>query len=211
MSIIPGFRFALSRLRLLMLVMNTLTTYNFLALATTLVLNGCFGMADYIEAPKEAVTYGSGNRAIDPDLYRVDLNNFPKYHIKEIFHPPRWKSNGMESRFDMVPILPSDIWSVTHVVNEYYLIYSESYNERQCQYLAKQGPGAGAFISPLTKNCESDYLYHIYITKDGNVSGGWELLKNPKQVIARSERRTFLKPNPHGNEQWGSQPLFYAR
>lgn len=150
-------------------------------------------MADYNGPPPGAT--GEWTKPIDPEAVKVDSHLFPKYRVFSVTEPPRWVSEykpDFSSRFPMVQILPSDEWVVRHTVNNLFLIESKSYNQRQNDSLREFGPGSGA----------GDYLYTIFITKEGLVTGGWKLLHNPKRVILSSDRRTFFSPPPWGNKGW---------
>jgi len=179
-----------------------------LLLAISIILSGCYGMADYRSAPRGALEYGSGSTPVDPDELRVASNSYPKYRVSEPVTPPRWRYDfdaSKESDTPMLDILPSDEWLVTHRFQNLYLIQSESYTDRQCHFLAKMGPGNyGGHVGLFSSKCQSNSLYAIFIRADGQVSGGWKLLKNPKIVILRSDRRTHFVPSPERNKGWES-------
>jgi hypothetical protein len=143
----------------------------------------------------------------NPDRYRVDSASYPTFHVRERFKPPLWK----EGSFEMVLIEASDIWKVTHKVGEKaFLIYSESYNDRQCRYLADVLPRgmAGGHIGIITKRCDADYLYHIPVNLDGTVIGNWKLLYNPKRFIFARDRYIDMQIDRTAVGGWSKQPLF---
>lgn len=148
----------------------------------------------------------------DPDNYLVDSEIYPVFHAKEKFDPPKWKVGSGESKFPMVAIEPIDIWKVTRVVGEMYLIHSDTYNERQCRYLMEIAPdgSAGGFVSRWgrSRRCHADYLYHIPIMPNGTVRGGWKLLYNPERFLSSRDRYINLQIDPITADDWGSQPLF---
>ena len=159
-------------------------------LIAALFLSGCLGMADYLGPPPGAD--GSNARPVDPEAVKVDPSKFSRYRVRSPVSPPKWVSQynpELNSGYPMVDILPSDEWLVRHEAGNLLLVISESYNRRQCQ--------AQATYKFLT--C---YLYTIYLTKEGVVSGGWKLLRDPKSVVQSSERRTFMVPSPWGNSGW---------
>lgn len=146
----------------------------------------------------------------NPDTYRVDSANYPAYRIKERFEPPRWKVGAVQSKYTMAPIEPTDVWKVTHQVGDVFLIYSDTYNDRQCRLLASMAPSgrAGGFIGRWGSACHPDRLYHIPITLNGKVKSGWKLLYNPKRVIFSRHRYIDMQIDPTTAEGWGGQPLF---
>jgi hypothetical protein len=159
-------------------------------LIAALFLNGCLGMADYLGPPPGAD--GSSVSPVDPEAVRVDSSKFARYRVKSLVSPPRWVSEynpEFNSGYPMADILPSDEWLVRHEAGNLLLVISESYNRRQCQAQA-------------TYKFSTCYLYTIFLTKEGVVSGGWKLLRDPKYVVLSSERHTFMTPSPWGNRGW---------
>jgi hypothetical protein len=158
-------------------------------------------MADYLGPPP-----GVGNvRPIDPETLRVDPSKYPKFHVVVASSPPRLRSEynpNVRYRYPMVDILPADEWYVRYKIGDLFLIVSDSYNQRQCAALLLVSPYAGCFKSPFSTHLVSDYLYAIYISPGGHISGGWKLIHNPKEVALSSDRRTYLVPLPWGNEGW---------
>jgi len=146
----------------------------------------------------------------DPDKYRVDSAIYPAFRIKARFEPPRWKAGAGESKYPMVSIEPTDTWRVTHQVGDVFLIYSDTYNDRQCRMLAAIEPNgmAGGFIGRWGSTCHSDHLYHIPITLDGTVRNGWKLLYNPKRFGFARDRYINMQIDPATPSDWGPQPLF---
>jgi len=148
----------------------------------------------------------SAQALMHPDEIRVDPAKFPKFKVTAVATPPRWtfvKDPTKKSRFPMVDILPSDEWRVTHQIGEILLIGSETYNQRQCEALAAIAPNgaAGGFKSPVTGKCTPDYLYLIYVSPEGQISGGWKLIRN---IGFRTDQMTTFSPTTQGNEGWES-------
>jgi hypothetical protein len=166
-------------------------------------LGGCVPV---IPSPGMMVVSPAANLE-DPDKYQVDPAGFPTFRIKERFDPPRWKSGTMESKYPMTIIKTADVWKVTHVVNNLYLIYSDTYNDRQCRLLAQLEPSGIAGGRGKDK-CYVDYLYHVAISPDGTVRGGWKLLKNPERFIFARDRYRNMQIDPTQAADWGPQPLF---
>ena len=172
-----------------------------------LVLQGCFPVI-----PPPGATFATLPANIEnPDAYRVDSASYPTFKVKQRFDPPRWKSPGGEG-FPMASIEPTDTWRVTHKVGDLFLIYSDTYNDRQCRSLVEYGPGAGGFVRPWGSRCHSHYLHHISVSRDGTVrsgkNGGWMLLYNPEKFIFSRDRYINLQIDPATPPDWGPQPLF---
>lgn len=146
----------------------------------------------------------------DPDKYRVDSASYPTFWIKARFEPPRWKAGAGKSKYPMAPIEPIDTWRVTHQVGDVFLIYSDTYNDRQCRMLAGIEPNgmAGGFIGRWGSVCHLDRLYHIPVTLDGTVRNGWKLLYNPKRFGFARDRYVNMQIDPATPADWGPQPLF---
>jgi len=165
----------------------------FIVFSLSFLLCGCMGTADYRGAPSLAPAESA--KPVDPESFRVDSKNFPRYRLTHAFEPPRWTSEydqSFTSRHPMVEILPSDEWIVRHQIGDLLLISCAAYDQRQWKLLKAAEPGAGA----------KDYLYTIFIDREGRVAGGWMLLHNPERVIFSADRKTFLTPIPWGNKGW---------
>lgn len=173
-----------------------------------LVLQGCFPVIPPPGATLAALPANIEN----PDAYRVDSAIYPTFKVKQRFDPPRWRSPGVESKYPMISIEPTDIWKVTHKVGDVLLIYSDTYNDRQCRLLVKYGRGAGGSIPVWGSKCHSHYLYHIPVSHDGTVrnggDGGWKLLYNPEKFIFSRDRYINMQIDPTTPPDWGPQPLF---
>lgn len=184
------------------------TCYSFIAvLAALFVATGCTPVI----LPPGMVRASLPSNIEDPDKYLVNSADYPAFRVRQQFDPPKRKVGAVESEFVMVTIEPTDIWKVTHAVGETYLIYSEAYNDRQCRYLARIAPSgyAGGFISRWGgSTCQASHLYHIAITPDGTVRGGWKLLYNPKRFLLARDRYINMQIDPATPANWGPQPLF---
>lgn len=176
-------------------------------LAALFAITGCMPVI----LPPGMVRAAPPSNIEDPDKYLVDSANYPTFRVKKRFDPPKRKVGAVESEFAMVTIEPSDVWKVTHLVGETYLIYSDAYNDRQCRYLASIAPSgyAGGFVSRWGgSTCQASHLYQIAITPDGTVKGGWKLLYNPKRFLLRRDRYINMQVDPSQAADWSSQPLF---
>jgi hypothetical protein len=173
------------------------------SIVLALMLPGCYGPADYLTAPREALVYGSGERPVDPEQLRVNPKDFPQFRAKQQVKPPPTKL-----RIDMVEIVPGDIWQVSYRVRDFYLITSNTYEDRLCRSLNAAGHKSIALLSRFTGKCTNQYIYGIYVDLTGKVTGGWEILPNSSRIILSSERRQYLTPDPISALSWGVQPLF---
>lgn len=168
--------------------------------------------AIYRNPPPGVVQYGSGKVPVDPDDYAVNPGKYPAYRAKQDFDSPSAKNCwanfvGSKRGCSLLPqtkILRSDVWHVTHVVDGRYLIESDAYNERECRFLSKRGYHAG-FIN-IFGSCLREYNFAIYVSAEGDVSGGWELLPGPTK--GGSARYTYLSYAPRKNEGWPSGQVF---
>ena len=156
-------------------------------------------MADYNGPPPNA--QGSGLKPLDPEALRVDSKEYPVFHVTEIATPPlplsEYKPEFVVApRRFMVDILPTDKWNVTYKWMNYFLITSDAFIERQCEFDSNCNRGV------FNKKPQPYYFYAIYVNKDGKVSGGWKLLKNPKLVLLSSDRRTYFNPTEERNLGW---------
>jgi len=165
----------------------------------------CMGSAHYFELPTGVVEGGNGSEPINPDKFRVDTSRYPAFRIENDINPPDSDecSYGKCVKLPHVPILRGDKWQVTHVFKDRYIIESESYSKRQCNYLAKKKVwGFGGMLG----YCTGVYDFGIYITADGIVSGGWALLPGSRKLF--SERQTYLNPDSRYNDGWPSGVVF---
>lgn len=173
----------------------------FLILLSFLLL-GCMSAADYMTPPAGAVTEGSGPYSVNPDGFKVDPNKYPKFTASADVDPPDARDcwiGGCSPR-KMAPILTTDIWSVTHIVRNKYLIESDSYNERQCLYMnkLKENPAGGGVN--IFGHCLRALEFGIYVTPTGAVDGGWQILPGSQKIF--SARETFLAPDVRNTKMW---------
>lgn len=170
-------------------------------------LCGCMSSLDYVPAPEGAVTYGSGEKAVPVDAYRVNEDSYPKYILAvEEFYPPPAALCGFGGCNDIPTnkLRKNDVWKVTHVFKDYRLIQSETYNERLCRSLDRKGYG-NWFVNILDM-CLRSYDFAIYINPDGIVMAGWELL--PGKQKGGAERRVYLNPDPSKKTGWPDGVVF---
>ena len=162
---------------------------------------------DYVPAPEGAIKYGSGEKAVPVDAYRINENSHPKYKLAiEEFYPPPANLCGFGGCNDIPTnkLWKDDVWKVTHVFKDYRLIQSDSYNERLCRSLDRKGYGDW-FLNILNK-CLRGYDFAIYIDPDGVIRTGWELLPGKRKV--GTERKVYLNPSPSKKTGWPDGVVF---
>jgi hypothetical protein len=172
-------------------------------------LCGCMSSLDYTPAPEGAIKYGSGDKAVPVDAYRVNEDSYAKYKLAgEEFYPPPATLCGFGGCNDMPTnkLRKKDVWKVKHVFKGYHLIQSDSYNERLCRSLDRKGYG-NWFVNILNK-CRRGYDFAIYIDPDGVIMAGWELLPGVRKVGA--ERKVYLNPSPSKKTGWPEGVVFQA-
>lgn len=173
-----------------------------------IVLTGCASEAAYMQPPPGAVLYGSGPVPLNPDQFKVDPDKYPAYVAIEKLKPPTtqmcWPGGCLT--LEMAEILPTDVWKVTHVFRGKYMIESTQFENKQCNLNlgpsilgTRQNP-AGGGTTWLSRTCQRAYDYVIYITPDGQVAGGWELLPGPGKIL--EARNTYLSPSPEKTALW---------
>jgi hypothetical protein len=109
-----------------------------------------------------------------------------------------------------VEILSSDEWYVSHVVGDFYLIHSPSFQDRQCRSIAARAIDGRLDVMGIDRRtfpekCIYEYTYHIPIRPDGTVVGGWKLIRDNTFEF---NRRTILEIDPGAAKAWGVQPIF---
>lgn len=178
----------------------------FFVFLLTISISGCLGSAHYMDPPKGSVASGSGPEPVNPDHYIVSANNYPTYQVKNELGPPKAEACMLGGciKIRHTKILPSDMWYVTHKVENRYVIQSESYNERQCRYLDRNN-SYGGWVNLFGK-CLRPHDFAIYISPDGVVSGGWELLPGPLKV--GKERYMYLNYSNEKNKGWSKGVIF---
>ncbi len=173
-----------------------------LSLIMTVSLCGCYGMAHYKKPPDAALTDGTGAEPVKPDKFEVRPEQYPFFNVAAELKPPLPFPG---SHTEMVEILKEDKWQVTHVIGSRYIIQSKEYNERQCRYLDRLGVGSAGFVN-LFGTCLRDYDYGIYITPDGKINGGWELL--PSDEIMAGNRYMYMSWEASKNQGWPVDAVF---
>lgn len=144
--------------------------------------------------------------AIDFERFKVESNSYPKFQARQSMSPP-----AIAREIPLTDIKDTDLWAVRYRLNDFYLIFSETYNDRQCRHLVEIKKGLGiAGNSLFTDKCNSRYFYCIVIDLKGNVIGNWELVPNPDLAISTSARSVSFKPLTPKAGDWGVQPLFKA-
>lgn len=143
----------------------------------------------------------------NPDKYLVKSVGYPTYVAKYDFAPPKPRDRNWVSSTSNVEILTTDVWHVTHKFGNRLLIFSNTYQDRQCNYLVSLGRAHGAFKSLLGGRCVADNLYELYISGAGKVIG-WMFLKDPEKVAFSKDRYTIMDPARRKGPGWPKQPLF---
>ena len=175
-----------------------------LVMLPVLLLAACVGSAHYQKPPHGAIEHGTGAKPVKPDWYKVKSEEYPKYIASQDFKPPSSEDCWIEgcSKVPQTKIREGQIWEVTHVLGERYIIQSKEYNLEQCRYLA--GIRRSGYRT-MGNMCFGDKWFSVYITKDGRISGGWELLP---RTAGGTERYMYLNPDPAKNEGWPEGQVF---
>lgn len=145
----------------------------------------------------------------NPDKYKVDSSAYPKYVIKRELMPPIPDRDEITSGLPFVKIQTTDMWYVTHKVGRLLLIFSDTYQMRECNAVWEHDKFSGSFKGPFGASCISRYLYCLYISQDGRIFG-WKRLINPKRVALARDRYTIMVPPSHEASGWPSEPVFKA-
>ena len=163
-----------------------------------LLLYGCTSATDHFET----VPPGSSGKAVNPDQFRVDSDDYPDFRVPARTVPPDAETYWIAGaeRLSMTPILPSDRWKTTHVYRGFLIVQSEEYNERQCRYLDEidQNPaGGGVNVFGV---CLQAFEYGIYLNDNGEIVGGWEVLPGKQKVLGA--RKIYLAPSDGKASDW---------
>lgn len=166
--------------------------------------------AAYEGPPSNALTQGSGSTPINPDTLRVNSSEYPLFHVLQQLSTPevRYLLFGYPVTVEMIPINPSDTWRVTHVFAGRYLIESDEYNERECRFLAKNYPKKNDANVNIFGSCKRQHDYAIFVSPNGEISGGWQLLPGPQ--LGGSNRYTYLSYAPDKNAGWPVGVVFHV-
>jgi len=165
------------------------------------------GSLDYVELSGTDKAYIYEERPVYVDKFKVNSKDYPAFRLAgNSLVPPVSKLCTFGGCIDIrqTKIEKEDVWHVTHIVNGRYLIQSKEYNERQCRYRAKKG--SGYWSVNIFNMCLRSYDFAIYITPEGEVSGGWELL--PGHRKGGAERKVFFNMNPSKNTGWPDGAVF---
>jgi hypothetical protein len=160
-------------------------------------------MAHYTAPPYQIEKYGTGQQPVKPDVFLVKSKDYVSYRVARRLSPPFYGKQVTET----VDIHESDVWKVTHKVEDRFIIQSDEYNERQCRFLDKRYQGVrGGFVN-LLGICLRDYGYGIYITPKGEIDGGWELLPHR---LGGANRYMYMFWHPAKNEGWPKGVIFIS-
>lgn len=179
------------------------SVYNILCVS--LLLAGCVGSAAYYPPPDNALLIQGKPALINPDHYKVNPLDYPVFLAKNDYLPPAPKKHFAGEVYPLIvdEIMAADVWRVTHVINELWIIQSEQFNERECRLLDKRGYSDG-FVN-IFNRCLRRIDFGIYVDPNGNVNGGWALLPGPQ--ITFIERETYLYYSQIGSKQWAKFQL----
>lgn len=158
----------------------------------------------YSVGPESSIVGQTEWRSIDFEKFKVEPRGYPRFQAKQSILPPNFQLS-----IPMAEITVKDLWEVRYRLNDYYLIFSETYNNRQCHLLLEKRKSMGiVHQSPFTGKCSSRYLYCIVVDLKGNVTKGLELVHNPDVLGSVSARQQSFKPLDREMGDWGIQPLF---
>ncbi|MEO8132824.1 MAG: hypothetical protein ABI831_02435 [Betaproteobacteria bacterium] len=189
-------------MKLLSALLTSILSLGFVV--TVLILSSCFPMLHEISAgqPDGALKYGSGPVPVNPDMYRVRVEDYPIYQVNSIRKPPThsFMDNGILRTFDapVGPILPGDHWVVRYKFRDYLMVNSLEFDQRQCDDMKKRGWG----VRPRADgSCNYDWC--LYIATSGTVTGGWD-------TCTLGGNKIVFKPDPDAVrlQDWGPQPFF---
>ncbi len=174
-------------------------------LCITVVSGGGCGPIVSSEQSLNGVKFQMEKRVVDPEQFKVNPESYPRFRVRHTIQPP-----PVELSIEMLEISEDDIWEVAYKFGDLYLIFSQSYTDRQCVRLAKgREPGPSiAHISPFTGKCRSWYRYCIYVDMTGTITAGWQLINNPDVKSSRSARSQLINPIFSNGGAWGIQPTF---
>jgi hypothetical protein len=170
--------------------------------STTFLLCGCYSEYDYTGPPDAAIKYGSGPAPVNPALYRVNADDFPRYRVSSVRQPPRAGTvlRGVLREFPepLAAVLPSDIWKVRYKFKDFLAVNSFEFDHREC--LAEHPGGSKRRMKP-DGTCQYDWC--LYISVNGTVTGGWD-------NCTLGYDRIMFKPDPAAVQlqNWGAQPFF---
>lgn len=130
---------------------------------------------------------------VNPDKYEVNSSNYPIYRSIIEFIPPSVRDCRFNAcaHYPMAPIKVTDLWRVTHIYENRYIIESEKYNVRECMLLYKTHHYG--FSKNLFSGCTHKLNFGIYINANGVIAGGWQLL--PGTPLLFGERYMHLGIN----------------
>ena len=161
-------------------------------------------MAHYTAPPVQAESLGTGVSPVKPDVFRVESDEYPRFAVSQRIKPPTYDRRNTEA----IEIEESDVWKVSHKVGARYIIQSKSYNERQCYFVDQKYKKLRGGSVNIFGKCLSDYEYGIYISGQGEIDGGWELL--PSDKILWSNRYMYMSWRPEKNYGWPEGRVFRA-
>jgi hypothetical protein len=129
------------------------------------------------ERENQNLSTNSDKLIVNPDKLAVKSKGLEKFYFKEAFQPvaPEWLNGRGGDIF--VKIQPTDIWVVTHVYDNYYIIQSDSFNGRQCRKRL-----FGDFVN-IFNRCSRHNDYGLWISKKKYQIIGWANLPGPRRVL----------------------------
>ena len=173
------------------------------AAVVVLIVGGCYPMLETVGVqPDGAQKYGSGEKPIDPAVYRVRSGAYPQYRVESARRPP-----GSALMVDGTlrtssrpggEVLASDVWEVRYKFHDFLMVNSLDFDRRFCGRVTRPSN------LPMMDDGRCGYDWCLYISIRGEVTGGWDTCP-----IEGSGRFVF-KPDPDvvSLQDWGPQPFF---
>lgn len=164
-------------------------SYNYLYLIMAFTLSGCGGIPkQFYELNSKGLLSIDGEHVlVKKAWFQVDSEDYPKYKFREDVTPPE----PYRTKYSLPIIKRSDIWMVKYKIIDSYLIVSNDYHNKLCEE-----PGY------FWVDCARTRDYGIWIDEDGNITGGWKVLKG--NLKRGYEALEDLTPKYMSNKNWPS-------
>ena len=154
--------------------------------------------------PLSTVPSNKEHKVVLVDSYKDSLHEKVKYSIGPEIIPPDQSKTAL-GKGDLKSILPDDIWDEVYNFKGLHLIYSKSYNDRQCRYEDEKysaflgGNPRGGFVN-LFGSCLPRYDYALVIDDNGSIKG-WHGL-NYYTDTENSCKRKYIILDEYEVDKW---------
>lgn len=156
------------------------------------ILIGCGGIRQeaYVVNSQGLLSIDGKHVLVKKKWFKVNPEQYPKFSFSEDIAPPE----PYKTKYNLPLIKKTDVWEISYKVVDSYIAISSDYHSRLCE-----APGY------FWIDCARTRDYGIWIDINGNITGGWEVLKG--NLKSGYEAIEDLSPKYKTSQNWPVKKL----